>query len=92
MPQPSIESCQRLSLRIEPEEKALLMRAVALQGTTLTSFVTRSSLEAARTVVRRAERVALSERDSLYVLEVLENPPAPKAELLKAAEALPKWG
>jgi uncharacterized protein (DUF1778 family) len=32
----------------------------------------------------------LSERDSLRVLDLLENPPAPNAKLLAAARALPK--
>lgn len=91
MPQPSIENNSRMSLRIAPEEKALLMRAVAIQGTTLTSFVTSTSVEAARAIVQQAERIALSQRDSLHVLDVLENPPRPTSRLLRAAEALPDW-
>ena len=38
----------------------------------------------------KAEHLALSERDSLRVLDVLENPPAPNAKLLAAARRLPK--
>jgi uncharacterized protein (DUF1778 family) len=41
-------------------------------------------------VIEEAEHVRLSERDSLRVLDVLENPPAPNAKLLAAAEALPQ--
>jgi len=37
----------------------------------------------------QAEQVALSERDTLRVLDALENPPAPNAKLLAAAHALP---
>ncbi|SMP49378.1 Uncharacterized conserved protein, DUF1778 family [Desulfonatronum zhilinae] len=91
MPQPSIENNYRMSLRIAPEEKALLMRAVAIQGTNLTSFVTRTSVDAARSIVQQAERVSLTQRDSLHVLEVLENPPKPTSRLQRAAEALPDW-
>ena len=65
------------------------MRAVALQQTTLTDFVIRHAVEAARTAIDQAEKVTLSERDSLRVLELLENPPAPNAKLMKAAYALP---
>jgi hypothetical protein len=32
----------------------------------------------------------LSERDSLRVLNLLQNPPAPNAKLLAAAQSLPK--
>lgn len=91
MPQLSIENNYRMSLRIAPEEKALLMRAVAIQGTTLTSFVTSTSVEAARVIVQQAEQIALSQRDSLHVLDVLENPPKPANKLLLAAKALPDW-
>ncbi len=90
MPQISVKDNTRMSLRIPAEEKALLMRAVALQRTSLTDFVIRTAVEAVRTVIDQAERVALSERDSLRVLELLENPPAPNERLMKAALSLPE--
>jgi uncharacterized protein (DUF1778 family) len=90
MPQIPIESNSRMSLRIPPEEKALLLRAVALQHTNLTDFVVSTAVEAARSVIEQAERVRLSGRDSLRVLDLLENPPAPNAKLMAAAAAMPK--
>ena len=90
MPRTPVEHNSRMSLRIPPEDKALLLRAVALQRTNLTDFVLRTAVEAARTVIDEAERVQLSERDSLRVLELLENPPAPNARLCAAAQALPR--
>ncbi len=90
MPRPAIEDNSRMSLRIRAEEKALLMRAVALNQTSLTDFVLRSALGAARAVIEKANRIQISERDSLRVLALLENPPAPNAKLLTAARALPK--
>jgi uncharacterized protein (DUF1778 family) len=77
-------------LRIRPEEKAVLLRAVALNHTDLTDFVIRHALRAAKTVIEEADHVRLSERDSLRVLDLLENPPAPNAKLRAAARALPK--
>jgi len=47
-------------------------------------------LRAAETVIGQTERVELSERDSLFVLDLLENPPAPNAKLLAAIAAMPK--
>jgi uncharacterized protein (DUF1778 family) len=79
-----------MSLRIPAEEKALLLRAAALRRTDLTDFVRQHSLSAARAVIREAERMELSERDSLRVLALLENPRKPNAKLLAAAKALPK--
>ena len=90
MPRVVVEDNRRLSLRIRARDKAVLMRAVALENTDLTDFVIRSALQVAKTVIEQAERLPLSERDSLRVLAALEQPPAPNDRLLRAAEALPK--
>jgi len=90
MPRPAIEDNNRMSFRIRPDDKALLVREVALDCSDLTGFVLRHALSAARTVIEEAERLQLSGRDSLRVLELLENPPAPNRKLLAAARALPK--
>jgi uncharacterized protein (DUF1778 family) len=89
MPQLPVEGNSRMSLRIPTEEKVLLLRAVALKHTNLTDFVISSAMEAARSVIDQAERLRLSERDSLLALDLLENPPTPNAKLLAAAKALP---
>ena len=90
MPRVAVEDNSRMSLRIRAEEKALLMRAVALDHTDLTDFVIRHAVRAAKAVIEGADHVQLSERDSLRVLDLLENPPAPNAKLLASARALPK--
>ena len=90
MPRLAVEDNKRMSLRVLAEEKAILLRAAALRRTDLTDFVRQHSLNAARAVIQEAERVALSERDSLRVLAVLENPPKPNPKLLAAARSLPK--
>ena len=90
MPRVAIEDNSRMSLRIPAEEKAILLRAASLRRTDLTDFVRRHSLDAARAVIREAEHLQLSERDSLRLLALLENPPKPNAKLLAAARALPK--
>ncbi len=90
MPRAPVEDNSRMSLRIPQAEKALLLRAVALQHTNLTDFVIRTAVEAARTVIEQEERIQLSGRDSLRVLELLENPPVPNARLLAAARTLPE--
>lgn len=90
MPRIAVEDNSRMSLRIPPEEKTILLRAAALKRTDLTDFVRKYSLEAARAVIAEAEHLELSERDSLRVLELLENPPKPNAKLLAATKSLPK--
>ena len=88
MPRLAVEDNNRMSLRIPAVEKAVLLRAAALRHTDLTDFVRRHSLDAARAVIREAEHLELSERDSLRVLDLLEHPPKPNAKLLAAAKAL----
>jgi uncharacterized protein (DUF1778 family) len=90
MPRIAVEDNSRMSLRIRATEKALLLRAVALDHTDLTDFVLRHALSAAKAVIQEADHVQLSERDSLRVLDLLENPPAPTASLLAATQALPQ--
>jgi uncharacterized protein (DUF1778 family) len=89
MPRVAVDN-SRMSLRIRAEDKALLLRAVAIKHTDLTAFVVENALRAAKDVIEEVERVQLSKRDSLRVLDLLENPPAPNARLLAAARALPR--
>jgi uncharacterized protein (DUF1778 family) len=90
MPRLAVEDNSRMSLRIRAEEKTLLLRAVALSHTDLTDFVLRHALRGAKAVIEEADHLHLSGRDSLRVLDLLENPPSPNAKLLAAAQALPK--
>lgn len=76
----------RIELRATREEKRLLVAAAAHERLDVTRFVLRTVLPAARAVLQRAERIALTERDSLRVLELLENPPAPTPALMAAAK------
>jgi len=61
---------------------------VALKHTDLTDFVLHHALSAAKAIIEEAEHLQLSGRDSLHVLDLLENPPAPNKRLLSAARAL----
>ncbi len=86
MPRQATEG-NRIELRIKAEEKALLARAAALEHLDLTGFILRRVLPEARAVINRAERLALSERDSLKVLDLLEHPPKPTARMKRAAKS-----
>ena len=89
MPRVAVQDSSRMSLRIRPEDKALLVRAVAYTHTDLTNFVLQNAIQAAKVVIAEAEQIVLSERDSLRVLSALEAPPLPNEKLLAAARALP---
>ncbi len=85
MAQPQSTRDDRIELRTTRDEKRLLIAAAAHERLDVTSFIMRAVLPAARDVVENAERISLSERDSLRVLDLLENPPAPTPDLLAAA-------
>ncbi|RAI43725.1 DUF1778 domain-containing protein [Rhodoplanes roseus] len=77
----------RVELRLRPEDKATLTRAAALKRLDLTGYILGTVLPKAEADIAEAERVTLSERDSLRVLALLENPPAAPARLVRAAKA-----
>lgn len=76
----------RIELRATKEEKRILAIAAAYERLDVTSFIMRNVLPAAREVMDRAERIVLSERDTVRVLELLENPPKPTPALIAAAQ------
>ncbi len=90
MPRATVNDNQRVALRVRPADKAVIMRAVALEQTDMTTFILRTVLREAQAVIEEHERVKLSQRDSRLVMELLENPPAPNAKLRTAARGLPK--
>jgi uncharacterized protein (DUF1778 family) len=85
MAAPSAAREDRIELRATKEEKRILATAAAYERLDVTSFIMRNVLPTAREVVERAERIVLSERDSVRVLKLLETPPKPTPALLAAA-------
>lgn len=77
---------ERLEARLTPEQKELLRRAAALEGTSLTDFVVRSAQRAAEQSIRDHSRLVLTVRESRDFVEALLNPPGPSATLHAAAE------
>lgn len=90
MPQVPVETNDRMSLRIASDDKALLMRAAALEHTNLTEFVIRNLISTAQKIIHENELLALSEKDSLQILDLLDNPPQPNKKLMAAAFSLPE--
>jgi uncharacterized protein (DUF1778 family) len=77
----------RVELRLRPEDKATLTRAASLKRLDLTSYILRNVLPQAEADIAGAERLTLTERDSLRVLDLLDNPPAAPDRLVRAAKA-----
>lgn len=90
MPQQIVHDNSRIALRVQVNEKELLLRAVALEHTTLTTFILQNALQAAKTIIHQSEHLKLSERDSLRILELLETSSPPNDKLVAAAQMLPQ--
>lgn len=78
---PRTESA-RINLRTSPEAKALIERAAAIMGSTVSSFMLQNAYEAASRLVAQQEVITLSDRDRDAFLDALENPPEPTQALI----------
>jgi uncharacterized protein (DUF1778 family) len=76
---------ERIDFRLEPEHKALIERAAAYRGESMTGYAISTLVREAQRVVREHEVVTLSGRDRDRFLELLDNPPEPTEALRRAA-------
>ena len=71
----------RINLRTSAEAKAMIERAAALMGTTVSSFMLQNAFEAARRIVSETDTLLLTQRDFEAFAASIENPLKPKAAL-----------
>lgn len=77
----------RINLRTSPEAKALIERAAAIMGTTVSSFMLQNTYEAARRIVADKDTLMLSQQAFESFVATCENPPEP-TEALRELMAL----
>lgn len=73
----------RINLRTSADAKAMIERAAALMGTTVSSFMLQNAYEAARRIVSENDTLMLTQRDFEAFAASMEHPPKPKATLRK---------
>ena len=73
----------RINLRVSPSAKALIERAAALMGSTVSSFMLQNAYEAASRVVANNDTILLSQADFEAFIADCENPPEPTEALIK---------
>lgn len=83
MPATPTNESARINLRTSAEAKAMIERAAALMGTTVSSFMLQNAFEAARRIVSETDTLLLTQRDFEAFAASIENPPKPKAALRK---------
>jgi uncharacterized protein (DUF1778 family) len=78
------ENTVRVTARISMSVQEILQRAAELSGATLNQFMVQAALKEAKKVIEDERVIVLSESDANQVFSLIENPPAPNANL-KAA-------
>lgn len=77
---------KRLTVRITDHVHEKLQLAADIMGTTMNYFVVQSALEKAEKIIESESKIVLTRRESLRILELMENPP-PMNEKLKKSMA-----
>jgi uncharacterized protein (DUF1778 family) len=75
----------RLEARMTAEQKALIERAAAYQGRSVSDFVVHTAQEAAKAVIEQHEILRLNRSQTRALVDTLLNPPAPNDALRQAA-------
>lgn len=76
---------ERLEARITSGQKELFRQAAAIEGRSVSEFVTYSALEAAKRLVHERQVMRLSAEDTRVFVDALLKPPKPGARLRRAA-------
>lgn len=66
----------RLSIRVDPERKAVIARAAARHGHTISDFVLENAYQMATELLADEGAVVLSKKQVANIFEVLDQPPA----------------
>ena len=76
---------ERIEARVTVEQKKVIERAAALQGQSVSQFITGNAQQAAEQVIRDREVIRLSMRDSMSFAQALIDPPEPSERSRSAA-------
>lgn len=77
---------KRLTIRITDHAQEKLQMAANLVGATLNQFIVQAALEKADQAIESETTMILTRRESLRVLELIENPSPPNAKFLQAQD------
>lgn len=75
---------KRLTTRITDHVQETLQMAADIVGATMNQFVVQAALEKAEKVIESESTIVLSRRESLRLLELIENPPPRNEKYLEA--------
>ena len=77
----------RITARVPHSTRAIIERAAAIYGATISQFIVQASVEQANRVLHSMEMVKLSSRDARIFIDALTKPPVPNKKLKEAVRA-----
>ena len=80
----TVDTGKQITTRVTAHVQGKLQEAADLVGATLNQFVLQAALEKAEKVVESESTISLTRRESLRLLEMIENPPPRNAKFLQA--------
>jgi uncharacterized protein (DUF1778 family) len=72
----SLNKQSRLSIRVDPERKAVIARAAKQQGHTISDFVLENAYQLATELLADEGAFVLTKSQVAHIVEVLDHPPA----------------
>jgi uncharacterized protein (DUF1778 family) len=78
------ETGKRITTRVTGHVQDKLQMAADLVGATVNQFVVQAALEKAEKVIESESTMVLTRRESLRLLDLIENPPARNEKFLQA--------
>jgi uncharacterized protein (DUF1778 family) len=86
MANPLPATAARIEARVSIEAKALIQKAVDIEGGTLTDFISKSAQLAAQNVIESHQTLKLGIEDSRAFVDAILNPKEPNEALKKAVK------
>jgi len=74
----------RIDLRLQHDDKNLLQLAASHEGISVAAFIRKASLEAARSVVERNDKVRFTRQEMMEIIAALDKPFVPNEALKRA--------
>ena len=77
----------RIELRINPEDKKIIMKAAKTRGLSLSAYIISRILPSAKRELADSENFQLDNNDRDFFFNLLANPPAPNEALKKLMQS-----
>ena len=82
---------ERLSIRANAQQKALLARAAGVRHMNVSQFVLQTSLQSAQQIIEQETQIVVSAEEYEWLCKILDEPAQPAPRLREALKRPPVW-